>query len=696
MAAHRRAGSGCARRRLALALLLAWTGCGEPARDSGPPEDARTATPPAAPATAAEPDPAPTASPRNLLLVTLDTTRADALVPYGQELPSSPAMQRMTREGVLFEQVASASPSTLPAHATLLTGLYPFAHGVRSNSGYRLPDASETLAERLRARGYRTGAEIASTVLDASRGLAQGFDHYRDLRSPDVERIRTRTAAGEIELDERPAADVTRFARRFLDAPRGEPFFLWLHYFDPHLFYVRRPEIARLLPGDDGYLAEVRYTDDQIGALLAHLEARGLRERTLVMLVADHGEGRGEHGESTHAYFVYESTIRVPLLLWGPAELPAGRRVDGLVRTIDLLPTALDWLGLPVPADLPGSSLLPRLSGSAPAAEERSAYGESIEFARVFEGMPLRYLRRGDWKYIHAPEPELYRLSEDPHELHNLADRQPERVAALRAELEALVRGASPRADASAAISPGERERLSALGYVVPEEGGPTRERLASLAPHGPPPGELIADVETAVNAVGQLRLGRAAEAEPVLARLVERHPRSPTLLRDHAEALLALGRAAEARAALARAVEASECGAAARVQLAELLRAADEREAQHAVLREGVERCGEGSAELLNNFAWVLATSPIQDLRDGDRAEQLARRALALFGGDAPEILDTLAAAQAERGDFAGARATLTRAIRQARSQGRPPALVAMLERSLATVRAGQPVRDP
>jgi arylsulfatase A-like enzyme len=634
---------------------------------------------------------------RNLLLISLDTTRADALVPYGQPLPSSPTIERMAREGVLFEQVASASPSTLPAHASLLTGLYPFSHGVRSNSGYRLPEASETLAERLRAHGYRTGAEVASSVLDASRGLAQGFDHYRDLRSPGVERLRTRSdapGAAEIDLDERPAADVTRFARRFLDAPRGEPFFLWLHYFDPHLFYVRRPEIARLLPGDDGYLAEVRYTDDRIGELLDHLELRGLRERTLVMLVADHGEGRGDHGESTHAYFVYESTIRVPLLLWGPSELPAGRRVGTPVRTIDLLPTALDWLGLTVPVDLPGRSLLPLLE-EQPEAEVRSAYGESIEFARVFDGMPLRFLRRGDWKYIHQPEPELYHLAEDPGELRNLAAQQPERVTALRAELAALVRDAVAQGDAATPISPAERERLSALGYVVPEEGELAPDRLASLALHGPPPTRLIADVETAVEAVGQLRLGRAARAEPVLAELVARHPRSPTLLRDHADALLALGRQDEARAALRRAVEAAGCGAAARVQLAELLRAANEREAQHALLAEGVERCGESSAELINNFAWVLATSPIDGLRDGARAERLARRALALFGGEAPEILDTLAAAQAERGDFVGARATLESAIARARAQGRPPDLVALLERSLATVRAGRPLRD-
>lgn len=675
---------------LACGLALGLAACD----DTGDAPEHAEAAPAATQRAPAEPA-AP--APRNLLLVTLDTTRADALVPYGQTLPSSPRIARMAREGVLFEQVASVSPSTLPAHASLLTGLYPFDHGVRANSGYRLPDASLTLAERLRARGYRTGAEVASTVLDASRGLAQGFEHYRDLRSPDVERIHARSnvpGAAELELDERPAADVTRFAERFLDDARGEPFFLWLHYFDPHRFYVRRPEIEALLPGDDGYLGEVRYVDGQIGELLDHLEARGLRERTLVVLVADHGEGRGDHGESTHSYLVYESTIRVPLLLWGPAGLPAGRRVRSPVSTIDLLPTALDWLGLPAADELPGRSLLPLL---APEVElpERSAYGESIEFARVFDGMPLRFLRRGDWKYIHQPEPELYRLSDDPGEQRDRSGEEPERLAALRAELAALVGGAAHGGDARADLSPGERERLSALGYVVPDEAALAPDRLADLAPHGPPPARLIGDVERAVEAAGLTRLGEAERAEPLLAELVARYPRSATLLHDHADALLALGREAEAREALARAIAVSGCAASARVQLADLLRAADQREAQHALLREGVELCDDSSAELLNNFAWVLATSPVDGLRDGARAEQLARRALALFGGDVPEILDTLAAAQAERGDFAGARATLERAIREARSEGRPPAVIAMLEHSLGIVGSGTPVRD-
>jgi len=640
--------------------------------------------------------PAPAAAPpRDLVLITMDTTRADALTPYGQVLPSSPNIARMAAEGVLFEQASTSVPSTLPSHASILTGRYPFEHGVRANAGYRLPEASTTLAEVLRSRGYRTAAEIAAPVLEAAMGLSQGFEQYRDLHAAGIQRIVTQSDAPgnpEVKLDERPAADITRGALRFLDAHRDEPFFLWLHYFDPHVFHVHRAEYQRKIPGDD-YLAEVLYTDVQIGVLLDHLEATGLRDHTLVVLVADHGEGRGEHGESTHSFLVYESTIRVPFLLWGPRELPAGRRVPSLVRTIDVLPTALDWLGVPIPAGVTGQSLMPLVLGQRDDLE-LAAYGESIEFATVFDAAPVRFLRRGRWKYVHHPEPELYDLMEDPGEQHNVASEHPERVAALRAELEALLAGASGTDAGVSEITPEQRARLVALGYSVPTDGAAEAAELNGLEWRGPPPAQLMADVDLSGKALSLLRVGRAQEAERILAELVARYPHNATQQRDHAQALLALGRKEEARAALERAVELSRCAATERVTLSQLLAEMGEQEARQQVLAEGIERCGE-IPELLNNDAWVLATSPAESLRNGERAEALARRALAAGGAEVPEILDTLAAAQAERGDFAGAADTLRRAIKVARDLGRPPVVEQMLARSLERVRSGQPIRE-
>jgi arylsulfatase A-like enzyme len=206
----------------------------------------------------------------NVVLITLDTVRADALNPDGQTRVSSPVMDRMAREGVLFEQVASSSPSTLPSHTTILTGRFPPAHGVRSNSGYVIAAENETVAEVLKRHGYRTGAEIGVSVLDANTGLDQGFDHYRDLTSPGVEKIRAGALAEDGEkltlaLEERPAADITRFGKTFLDGNRTRPFFLWLHYFDPHRVYIPRPEFQRRR---DARLPGLRVHDPGAPALL--------------------------------------------------------------------------------------------------------------------------------------------------------------------------------------------------------------------------------------------------------------------------------------------------------------------------------------------------------------------------------------------------------------------------------------------
>ena len=656
------------------------SGCDEPEREEAPRVAKAQRSAPAA------------HGPLNLVLVTLDTTRADALSPYGQELPSSPRIEAMSQQGVLFEQVTSSSPSTLPSHATIFTGQYPFSHGVRANAGYRLSNQVLTLAEVLASRGYRTGAEVATTVLSASRGLHQGFEEYRDLHSHEVERIQVRDGDGrEFLLNERPAADITRFGKRFIDAHAHERFFLWLHYFDPHQFYMQRSEYARQIPGD-GYLQEVLYMDDQLGRLLGHLETRGLKERTLVVVVADHGEGMGEHGESNHSFFLYESTLRVPLLFWGPPSLPEGMRVLSPVRTVDIFPTVLDLMDLPVPPGLAGHSLRPLMERRG-GKLDLAAYAESIEFASAFGSAPLRSLRRGPWKYIHQAEAELYRLDEDPGEVVNLAAQHPEKVAELRAELERLVGEAAPPADAGSTISAEERAQLEALGYTVGAQ-AVDEALLASLEIWGPSPAAMVEDVEILGAAGGRERLGDFQGAAERLEDLLTRHPNSVHLLSAYGRVLVAAGRRADARVALEQAIEAGGCAADARVELAALLRDLDDREEQRGVLEVGVSRCPE-MPELLNNFAFLLATSPVDSLRDGRLALRMARRALEAQGGDPPEILDTLAAAQLEVGDFESAEATLQRALRAAKRLGHPSALTRMLEANLLLAQRGEKLRD-
>jgi len=278
--------------------------------------------------------PVPADDALNVVMITLDTTRADALGSYGQRRPITPNLDRLAAEGTQFLQCVSSAPSTVPSHSTLFTARHPFVHGARANAGYVLADENTTLAEVLSARGYLTSAEIAAPVIGEHTQLGQGFDRYRDLESQDIQRKTIQVLDGEgqraVEVDEREADDITRFGLRFLKENQNEKFFLWLHYFDAHQPYsppVRFYETWSESP----YHSEIQYIDEQIDRILKRIEGLGLRERTLVVIVGDHGEAMGEHGEKTHVYFVYDSTMRVPLLFWG-ATVPRGLKVESLVR----------------------------------------------------------------------------------------------------------------------------------------------------------------------------------------------------------------------------------------------------------------------------------------------------------------------------------------------------------------------------
>jgi len=625
----------------------------------------------------------------NVLLLTLDTTRADALGPYGQPRITSPHLDRLAREGTLFEQVASSAPSTVPSHATIFTGRYPFVHGARANAGYVLAESNRTLAEILKSRGYRTGAEIAAPVLERSVGLDQGFDHYRDLSSEEVATLDGDSdRAGHVTLRERPADDITRWGIRFLEQHDEQPFFLWLHYFDPHGPWVGRAGAL----ADEPYLGEIRFMDGEIGRLLERLRELGLHDRTLVVVVADHGEGLGDHGESSHSFYVFESTIRVPWILWAPGVVPANRRVDTLVRTVDILPTVLALLNLPPPSRLDGISLVPLLRGAP--APQLSAYGESIEASSVFGSPPLRFMRIGDWKYIHQPEPELYDLRNDPGELRNRASAEPAQRERLRAALEALLAQAPPPPEQAALpLDPERAAALQALGYVSAVDANASPETLASLELRGPPPDVLRADVERLSEVTALTRIDLHDRAEPLLRDLLSRHPESATIRIEHARALSALDRQDEALAALERALESAPCSVDARVEAATLLEQRGEHADQIRVLREGIENCPQ-SPKLLNNYAYRLATEPDDTLRDGDEAVRAARRAVEASGEKVPEILDTLAAAYAEQGDFEQAVSWAQRAVSLARSQGRPE-LESMLRANLERFQRGHPLRD-
>ena len=390
----------------------------------------------------------------NVLLITVDTLRADALGSYGNATAETPWMDRLAAEGVRFETAHAQNVVTLPSHANILTGRYPLDHGVRDNSGFRLPPGVETLATLLKQQGYRTGAFVSAFPLDSRFGLDRGFDVYDD-RLGDPE---TRTA---FVMQERPGARTVEAAQRWLAQQGSAPTFTWVHIYEPHFPYVP-PEPFASRFATSPYHGEVAYSDAILRPLLEPLLREGANGRTIVALTGDHGEGLGEHGEKTHGIFAYETTLRVPLILYSP-RLFGPATVRDRVRHIDLLPTLLDALAMKPPAGLPGRSLLSLAEGRGTAPAE-PAYFEALSASLNRGWAPLVGLVRDRYKLIELPEPELYDLDADPRELTNLAAKEPLVLDQVRSALTRM--RAADRGPARGEESAETRERLRSLGYA--------------------------------------------------------------------------------------------------------------------------------------------------------------------------------------------------------------------------------------
>jgi len=356
--------------------------------------------------------------PPNLLLITLDTTRADHLGCYGSATASTPNLDRIATEGALFETSIAVGSITLPSHLSLLTGQYPARHGVRLNGDFWPPDRGESLAGHLGQRGYSTAAVVSTYVLSAEFGIAKGFAEYDEPREE-----RAVVPAGDQfrhqPIVERPADESTDRALELLAGSLTEPFFLWVHYYDPHGSY-EPPEPFASQFADNLYDGEIAFVDAQIGRLLERLRADGRFDRTLVAVTADHGESLGEHGEDTHGLFIYDATLRVPLLLRHAGEVAPGRRHDRLVSGVDLAPTLLDLLGLPALDGVEGQSFAAAARGQAMSARS-AVYAESQLPLRAYGWSPLYALHDGRHKLIEAPQVEFYDLRADPGETTNLA-----------------------------------------------------------------------------------------------------------------------------------------------------------------------------------------------------------------------------------------------------------------------------------
>jgi len=530
-----------------------------------------------------------------VILVTIDTLRADRVGCYGDARARTPVMDTLAARGVRFEVAISPAPLTLPSHASLMTALDPPRHSVRHNSTHRLPDGVPTVAAALHDAGFATAAFVGSVVLAQRYGLARGFDVYDDVR---MERASSQTAG----YAERPANRVVDAVEPWL-ATAPPRFFLWVHFYDPHAAWTP-PSGFESAFANDPYRGEIAFADFELGRLLESVRARFGEKGTFVAVTSDHGESLGEHGEKHHSYTLYDATQRVPLILSG-AGLPQGLVVHAPVRLVDVPPTLLVAAGLPAWPDADGRPLQPVVSGAE--TQPRDAYVETLATHFDYGWSGLQGLRSDRYKYIRAPRPELYDLSHDPGERENLAAKLPDVARELDAELSQRL-SKPTRAAEAVTLDAKERALLGALGYVAPEA---TPERLAEDPFQGPDPKDEIGLLARVAQAERTSLQGRHAEA---LASLRDLEDPAPAVAALRATIALAAGEPAQAerdarsairrephradfRLVLANALEAQSDAASARAAYEDAARIEPESRAAWQGIARMAERQGDADA---------------------------------------------------------------------------------------------------
>jgi arylsulfatase A-like enzyme/Tfp pilus assembly protein PilF len=505
----------------------------------------------------------PPPAPGPIILISIDTLRADHLSIYGYRSGSAKAIEALSADGVVFENAYAHSPQTLPSHVSILSGRLPFEHGVRDNAGFTVKPSETLLPALLRGAGFATGGFVSAYVLRGDTGIANGFERFDAKLPPSSPEI----ATGDVQRD---GESTLAAAEQWLDGLGSARFFLFFHIYEPHSPYTPPARFGAYTPYD----GEIAHADEIVGALVASLKRRALYDPALIVLLSDHGEGLGDHGEQEHGLFLYRETIRVPLVIKLPHQAGAGRRVPAPVQHIDLMPTILDTLKLPAIPALHGRSLRPLFEGGAIA--EQGLYAEALYARYHFGWSELYALTDARYAFIRAPNDELYDLQQDPGERRNLAVERDATRVAMRNALERLTAG-------TAVAEPGEvsaeaRERLRALGYV-----GSSAPSSSSASGTAPDPkdkvqvleryrtaialvrkGELegalanfraivadnpqMADVWSEIGGL-ELRLGRPEAAVGAYKQLVEVAPHDPAALINVADTLLLLGRLDEAQA---------------------------------------------------------------------------------------------------------------------------------------------------
>ena len=518
----------------------------------------------------------------NVLLITIDTLRQDRVGAYGNPDGLTPNIDRLAARGVRYAHAFSPAPLTLPAHASILTGLLPPRHGIHSNTRFRLDQRVPTLASAVKGAGYRTGAFVGAFVLDARFGLNRGFDEYND-RLPHGDRA-------SFNFAERRAAEVVAAAGDWIlqpPAPSGAPWFAWVHLFDPHAPYDAPAEYRK---DRTPYDAEVAYADAMVGRLLARLDAARALDRTLLVLTADHGESLGEHGEMTHGLFAYNATLAVPLVLNAPSLEPS--TVEAPVSHTDITPTILDLIGLALPEPRDGQSLV------RPPTRDRPLYFEALDASLARGWAPLRGIVQGGWKYIDLPDAELYDLGTDPGEQHNRIDHDPHADPLKRA----LRLVSAQESDAPRVVLDTEAAgRLRSLGYTA----GSSSPAPVTAADD---PKRLVALNERFNTALTSFDEGRTQEALSMFLAILRERPGFVAARTSAATVLLAAGRGREAVDVLNGGPLEQHESPELLAKLGSVLRATGDLRGAATAL-ERARRAGDESPDVLNDLAVVYAS---------------------------------------------------------------------------------------
>ncbi len=667
----------------------------------------------------------PGKKPRNVVLISFDTCRADHLGCYGYSPQLTPNVDALARDGVRFTSVITPFPMTLPAHCSMLTGSYPATHGVHSNSD-RLGEANVTLAEVMRSAGYQTGAVVGGFPMSSSFGVGQGFETYDDQFPP-------RQHVDDVA--ERKAEEVSRRGMAWLESHGSQPFFLFLHYYDPH--YPYDPPA----PFPATYDGELAYTDVWVGKVIDKLRQLSLYDNTLVVLVGDHGEGLSEHGEREHGFLIYQNTLGVPMIVRAPGG-PSNARVDENVSLIDVVPTVLGLVRLSPAKQVDGADLSGYLNGARREKSSRPLFSES-RWPEYFGCCSLFCVIDGPWKYIRAPRAELYDLRRDPGEQNNLIDKQPQLARRLCDRVDrwrrAMAAAAKPRTTARAALPKGVIEQLDSLGYVGGEDSSSGNAQSgADLKLEDPK--DFLAVFERYQAGTELVKRGRYQEARKEFEQMVLERPKSvlghlslgevamylheAEAVREVSTALklltqskaapnswtalirrkltvrchLRLGRAFQMDGKLDEAIREYQTAFQMFPEAVDLPEFSDLVNLLGARGRfaEAIAQCrrAPGDPMLQNKLAWMLATSPDALVRDGAEALAIARQLVQSRTPPVPLFVMTMAAAYAETGQFRQAAATAENAMALAKSAGRT-VLAREVQSQLAQYRAGRPYRE-